>query len=559
MAAPVIAAFTIAQAAPAWVPYVGPSISGLGFLNKLVGNQYVRETQLLLEDKREEMQVLQMKLQYLQQKDSQLFQKDLAQFGADKQKELQEYVQECNFKLQKDSHSFLAWKWQEEKALQEDLAKYARETQLILAIHNREASGQLMKEKFELDNWPLNLSFSQIAESFSGRMPLRVIIAPPDVNYDRFANLDNDVNRQKLPPLEKGLCSGLRQFVHNHYSSHHHTHRVVHLLDGAWCSNMYRGGASIQALYSKLKSESILILQSVVDGDYLNFEYTFWSNGSEPISQSLPRYKFVDALYDSAKERARAWKIQQDLLKKLEEDPNNHNQIDDHNLAVLENEERLLQAGVDISKIKPRYIPADDDFDKLREWLVKYHSLILALCTDIYYLGQANITPILPRLLPELYSTEIDPKIITFVLTSYEQIIDYLSADRSSLIPDLYLDLAHSFQSFSDHTYTSHCLLKSIQALLRIRQPTIKHQDLTACLVSLESCLTHIDYNYAKKVNDCLDFLEINYKLNLTNLHSHREIEIIYPDHHKKSENQYEPVSRINRWELKKSKNPMNW
>ena len=560
MAIEIIAsAVTIAQSAPAWVPIVLSTASTVttGFLNRLVGNEYNRETQLLIENKRQQAQLAQMKFQclqhestqslqrelqasnhefqltqqqikiasdqelqannhqfqFLQQKDSQKFQVAYSKLNADYQRELQEFIQECNSRSQRDSQAFLAWKWEQEKSLQVSLTEYGRETQLIMAAFNRETTMQSIEEHHILQNWPLNLMPSQIVKH-SDRMPLRVILAPPDVDYDKFVNQNIEGNKRKIPNLEKGLSAGLREFVSSNYSPFHQPQRVVQLLDGAWESKKHRDGASISALHSKLSSESILILQSSIDGDRLNFDYYFWSNGCEPIHQSLlANYNFVDILYDSAKKRARKWKLERDQLLALDHDPIEFNQIDTRNLALLEQEDGLKQEGIDISKFQPRYIPIDKDFDNLREWLLTHHRLILALCTDVYYLVQANTTPLLPQLLPELFPLGIDPKTMDFVLTSYENTIDSLVVERSTLIPDLYLDLAQTFQTFSDRTYIRRCLFKSLQALFHLRHNSsgLLAQDLDACLLVPKKYLTTSDRDYVQKLNACLERFGINF------------------------------------------------
>jgi formylglycine-generating enzyme required for sulfatase activity len=610
------ATIAIAKSAPFWAPFAAPIISAVsGGFNRLVGNQYNRETQVMLESKREEMQLTQLKFQYLQQKDTQSFQSDLqgknhehqrlqqrenqthqldlqnnsydrqldlqsnshdfqrsqqrdnqifqidlqnnsydrqldlqsnshdfqqsqqrdaqafqlamSQLSADRQAQLQEYIQQCNARMQKDSQMFLAWKWQEEKSLQLAVVEYGRETQLMLAILNRETNMQSIEENQILQNWPLILMPAQIVKA-TDRMPLRVILSPPDVDYDKFANPNKDGNKRKLPDLEKGLSAGLRQFVSQHYGNHQQTQRAVQLLDGAWQSKKYRDGASIQALHSKLSTESILILQTSIDGDRLNFDYNFWSNDSEPIHQSvLANHKFVDLLYDSAKERARDWKGQRDLLVEFGEDPAHHHPINTHNLALLEKEERLAQAGIDINQIQSRYIPADEDFESFKEWLVTYHSFILALTTDCYYLVQGNITPLLPQILPELFTVDLYPRPLELMLTSYEQTIDAFAVERSTIVPDLYLNLAATFQPFEDRTYARRCLLKSIQALLNQR-PQISGligQDLAAYLSVLPNYLITADREYVAKLNSLLAAVEIDVQFDLVRICLQRGID----------------------------------
>ena len=77
------------------------------------------------------------------------------------------------------------------------------------------------------------------------------------------------------------------------------------MLDGAWDSKLYHGGSSIKALFSMLQSEPILILESEIDGDYLNFRLGYWGLGQENYSYApvVTRLPFREIIYESAKTR----------------------------------------------------------------------------------------------------------------------------------------------------------------------------------------------------------------------------------------------------------------
>ncbi|MFM6254934.1 MAG: WD40 repeat domain-containing protein, partial [Dolichospermum sp.] len=162
------------------------------------------------------------------------------------------------------------------------------------------------------ENWPLRIFPSFILDSHihNNRPPLKVIIAPPEVNFDKFGSAT-----QGLPKMENTLAQGLRQFLDKNYHLNSQI-RPVQLLDGAWDSNKYHGGSSIQALFKMLKSEPLLILESEIEGDYLNFRIAYWGYGQTIYRYEtvLARLPYMDIMYDSAKARSRKWKSARDML-----------------------------------------------------------------------------------------------------------------------------------------------------------------------------------------------------------------------------------------------------
>jgi hypothetical protein len=169
-----------------------------------------------------------------------------------------------------------------EKQLEWEKAVFYRHTQLEIAAEQRKTALDTVERQKLLDNWPLKLVPSQILEAYSGSgpVPIRIIPVPPVLDFDK-----NGLINQYFPKIEKYLAEELRKFLHQYYSLNDPL-RPVELLDRAWQSGSDRGGASIRALFSMLKSEPILILESEVDGDYLNFRLAFWDLGQENPSYS---------------------------------------------------------------------------------------------------------------------------------------------------------------------------------------------------------------------------------------------------------------------------------
>ncbi|TAE56094.1 MAG: hypothetical protein EAZ87_19020 [Nostocales cyanobacterium] len=82
--------------------------------------------------------------------------------------------------------------------------------------------------------------------------------------------------------------------------------RPIELLDGAWESKKFRGGSSIKSLFGMLKSEPTLILESEVEGRYLNFKVAYWGFGQENYfyDRIIHGFPYQDILDESAKNRA---------------------------------------------------------------------------------------------------------------------------------------------------------------------------------------------------------------------------------------------------------------
>ena len=206
----------------------------------------------------------------------------------------------------KNQENFEREQFERQKLLQEKLATYNRETILMQAAQERKTALASVEANKLFENWPLRIVPSLILNSHHGEdsIPLRIIPVPPIVDFDKFGS-----KVENFPRIEKYLAEGLRQFLTQHYSLNNSI-RPVELLDGAWDSNRYHGGSSIKALFEMLKPEPILILESEIDGNYLNFRIGYWGLGQTNYSYVpvISRLPYREMIYESAKTRARNWK-----------------------------------------------------------------------------------------------------------------------------------------------------------------------------------------------------------------------------------------------------------
>lgn len=484
----------------------------------------------ILVDRKNDIELAKLKLQYVQQSENQQFQAkqlekaqnfqaEIAKLSQEKAKELQEFIQRAEDARLQKTLDFQQWRLQQEKALQLELLELNQQFQRELVTYQRQTSLKVVEEQKRLENSPVWLVAADILNSHPENeiMPLRVFFAPPKVQFERFANASNAT--QGFPEIELTVAEGLRQFFRN-YSAQG---RQLDFLAGAWVSKTFHSEASIKALFGVLKSEPTLVLESEVDGDYLNFRIAYWGlNWSkyryDPIISRLP---YRDILYEAAKSRARKW---QETRTKLinagvssEEVDNVYGADNAKNLVLLQLEERFKESGIDSGELELDYTINKKDFEELCQFLIIYHCLFAGLVADEYFLFQYNLTPLLPQLLPELTKnvpdTEAVEEMIEAVVLYYQNIYEALESQRSSLVPKLNLELGQSLASLANKTWAKGRIVDSMKAWLKLRglsQPD-EFEDL---LTAVESALKIADLAYVEKLNQCL--VAVGEKLSLS-------------------------------------------
>jgi hypothetical protein len=109
--------------------------------------------------------------------------------------------------------AFQRERFEKERELQLQLVAYNRDTQLLLAAIRREELLLAPEAKKIFDNWPLTITPSEIltAHRNTDRLPLRVFISPPSLQYDRTTG------RDAISDMETGIAEGIRSFLQRHY------------------------------------------------------------------------------------------------------------------------------------------------------------------------------------------------------------------------------------------------------------------------------------------------------------------------------------------------------
>ncbi|HAG80070.1 MAG TPA: hypothetical protein DCL61_02635 [Cyanobacteria bacterium UBA12227] len=457
----------------------------------------------------ERMEYLRFGQQLTLEQGRQAFQLKLNSLQHQQQREIQGFIQSVNLAINEKNLDFQKWKSEQEMILQRDLAAYNRQTQFALATYQRQTAFLLPQVHKIFENWPLALVPAQILDSHhsNGVVPLRVVISPPEVDFDRFERAPN----QHFPKIEKRLSEGLGQFLSANYPLNSGI-RPTELLDGAWESKRFRGGASIKSLFGMLKSEPMLILESEVDGDYLNFRIAYWSSGSENycyerVISGLP---YRDILYESAKNRALKWKVEvRDKLlakgKNLEEINQKYGGDNAINLAILEEDEDFRCDGIEIPR---HYRVNSGDWDYLCQVLVSCHCLVTGWIADAHYLINYDVKPMLPELLATLIndkSTLPVTEVVQAVISGYQEVFNAIKIEQPHRVPQLYLELAVGLANLQDKSLSKEQLINSIKSFLERRG--CDRLESVSDLEVMKYVLAVGDDEYFDNLNKCLALL----------------------------------------------------
>jgi len=463
----------------------------------------------IIEEKRQEIQLEQIKLQYIENQKNREF-----------QKELQEYIQSVNLAINKSNIEFQRWRFEQEKTLQKELTTYGRETQLMVAEYQRETAIKVAHNQAEVQkifaNWPLTLPPAQILESYNNSLiPMRVFIAPPKVQFEKFATTP-----QNFPDIELTINQKMRDF----FDQYSQQGRPIEFLAGAWESKRFHSEASIKALFGMLKSEPTLILESEFDGDYLNFRIAYWTIGQPNYSYQtiISQLSYRDILYDSAKTRARKWKVTKDkllALGKTQADIDKRGGDNEINLKIWEEEQSLREEGIDDDELEIHYKINSKHFEDLYQFLITCHCLVAGWIADTHHLFLHDFTPLSPQLLPDLTQNipegEVADSVIGMVISGYEQIYKILETESSHRLPELILELAQGLVNLPNKSWAKNQLINSVESWLNLRNPVSEVSELWD---RVNSVVIAEDLDYIEKINNLLESLGETHRVNIVKI-----------------------------------------
>ncbi|SKB15091.1 conserved hypothetical protein [Planktothrix sp. PCC 11201] len=477
----------------------------------------------VMEEKRQEIQLEQIKLQYIQNQENRQFQAQQGELNHQRQKELQEYIQSVNLAIHKSNIEFQRWRFEQEQTLQKELTTYGRETQLMVAEYQRETAIKAAHNQAEVQkifaNWPLTLPPAQILESYNHSIiPLRVFIAPPKVQFEKFATTP-----QNFPDIELTINQKMRDF----FDQYSQQGRPIEFLAGAWESKRFHSEASIKALFGMLKSEPTLILESEFDGDYLNFRVAYWTIGQPNYSYQtiIARLSYRDILYNSAKTRALTWKNTKDkliALGKTQADIEKRGGDNEINLKIWEEEQSLREEGIEDDELEIHYKINSKHFEDLYQFLITCHCLVAGWIADTHHLFLHDFTPLLPQLLPDLTQNipegEVADSVIGMVISGYEQIYKILETESSHRLPELILELAQGLVNLPNKSWAKNQLINSVESWLRLRNPVSLRNRVSGeseLWDRVNSVVTAKDLDYIEKINNLLESLGETHRVNI--------------------------------------------
>ncbi len=339
---------------------------------------------------------------------------------------------------------------------------------------------------------------------------MRVIIAPPEIDYDRFGTANQD-----FPKIEKRLSQGLKNFVEKYYPIESNL-RPTEFISGTWESKKFRGTSAIKRLFGMLKSEPVLILESEVDGDLINFNLAYWSGGQSIYSSKtvISNFPYREILDWSAKTRALEWET--NVKNKLLDLGRSEAEINEKyggdnalNLEILKEQEILQEAGIPVEQ---HFNTNHQDLAKLCQFLTAYHNLLTAFFADVHYLINYNLEPQLPQLLLEIIGEfseyDVGVSMLQWAVDSLLDVFKALETDRLALIPDLSIDLAVNLAPLPDKSWAQKVLDYSVVSWLAARCLSVGSFEEN--LATLESVLVPEDVAYVDKLNRCLAGCENN-------------------------------------------------
>ncbi|MDD2814450.1 MAG: hypothetical protein PHP00_01765 [Thiotrichaceae bacterium] len=379
--------------------------------------------------------------------------REIAQLQAQNQTKIAELQAKTQIEITKANLAFQAERLAREQVLQRELAQLNAQRQLEIALIHRETTLKLPEVHKLFENWPLRIVPSQILNAYPNKQPrpLRVLLSPPVVEFDKFIHPNPQIQQSSagnFPKLEKRLADELRTLLNTHYPQSSEV-RPLELLDGAWDSNRYHGGASLRALYAMLQSEPVVVLDSEVDGDFLTFRVAYWGLGQESyeFQPVLSRLPYREILYAAAKARALQWKtaVRDKLLAKgkdLTEINEKYGSDNALNLAILEEDEEMRAEGIEIER---HYRINQQDWEVLAQVLSIYHSVALGVIADGHFLVHHDTDLAFIHSLPELLKPQLGlptAQIVEWVVARYEDMFGALVSERAYRVPLLRLQLA---------------------------------------------------------------------------------------------------------------------
>ncbi|MBE9166100.1 WD40 repeat domain-containing protein [Pleurocapsales cyanobacterium LEGE 06147] len=397
---------------------------------------------------------------------------------------------------------------QDELLLQ--LAQKARETTLKLPEINK-----------SLDYWPLRLLPHQLLCSSPGNdpAPLKIIIASPQKIGKEFKSIGIESSE-----IEQILSQNLREFLSHNYSLHSKI-KPTEFLGGAWNSQNFYGEASIRILFDVLQTKPTLILETEIESNFIIFRLAYWGTFQRKYCyETIFKLPYKNLIEESIKARALRWKVIHSKLLALGKSTEEIERLGGDNtinLALVEEVEKLQEAGIDTQELIFPYQVNRQDFEYICQFLSICQCLVAGWITDIHYLLDNDISPHLPQWLPKLGSTIAAPELLEAItratVSLYQEVVKTLTDQRPQRIPILTLKLAQSLIELPDRSLVKKQIEYSFEIWLQQRQlPSLKEIEKLDIIDTIQDTFTTEDWQYLIDLKSCLSAL--NAELSMASL-----------------------------------------
>jgi formylglycine-generating enzyme required for sulfatase activity/lipoprotein NlpI len=477
-----------------------------------------------LETRREKFALEKLKLDYIVQQDRDRASREfsaeqselsfarqvkLANLSADRQKELEQYRQHCENLRQQNRQEHDKFMLAERHRLELEVQKRQQAFAIMQMYLQAQINRDTEQFRLTLSNHPWRLPPMTILNGYEpyrdGERPVPplVVVSPPDVNFDRYNPTPNPL----LGNMAKSLEEEMRVFF-EHYKSED----LVNFKAGIWDTKRMASDTAATHLHDLFGTIPTIILESEVEGDFINFRVFWWDMGAEQYQSMtiLSQFSLAQLLFEIQRDHARKWEQEKALLESVGIEiksvltEGSDELVNEYNLNQLKKEQQLKAIG---STIEIPYRANRAGMLELKKYLRVLHCLVGGLAVDDYHLMRYGTFPKLPSLIANLlidFSEYESTALLDILVAHYRNLADILTKFDSVRVPLVMLSMVTELakQTIS-HPQATELLNIALLSWLQIRQIEVGDDPLK----TIENSLTIADVEFVTKLNQALQDL----------------------------------------------------
>lgn len=445
---------------------------------------------------------------------------------------------------------FALWRRSRQKDLQQRLQTTERQIILAIRAHTLDVTSRQLKLESDTAKSSAKLAARSMAKSriwdaVNHNLHLSDV---PDPDLSRFNIVptaqvllhipsSSEVDLLSSSALFSVLTTQLKQFCQNYTVKD----RPVDLLDGEWFNGTFTGRAAVADIFSMLKTEPIIVLESDVFAEILYLHLGYWG-------LSCTDYRYVlglleidlrQCLNNFAKQSALEWwkGLKQATAQGITPEQYSENfdpqsvPIFIDNLKAIEQEQNARQSGIDIDTSDMVYAFCQSDLDRLQRCIVSAYCILIGFQLDEYFLfnpiPKLRLRPLLPQLLTELLndlSAEEMTDIVSPIARRYQFLYQRLQEQEPLAYPELCLDLGLSFSSLSEKSWAQEQIVQSMHAWQDLHNinPVGRDETFTDLINSTIANTTLEDWDYLNQLNQCLTAIGYSRKISFADSYFER-------------------------------------